>query len=214
VTEYEVEDTLAALAYLRGRSDADPRGVGFFGMSKGGGAGLVAASRDATIRCCVTDGAFATVSTLVPYMRYWFGIYHRLSFLQSLMPDWYIARIGRVGLRRLERERRCRYVSLERAVARLGQPLLMIHGEADSYIKVPMARAVFDRARGPKEFWVVPGAKHNGALHAAGDEYHRRVLRFFEACLAEGRFCEASLNGAAAPTTHPLSHPSDQGGRP
>src|SRR5437660_9643022 len=29
VTEFEVEDTRAALAYLRSRPDADPRGVGF-----------------------------------------------------------------------------------------------------------------------------------------------------------------------------------------
>jgi hypothetical protein len=39
VTNHEVRDTQAALAYLKARSDADPRGVGFFGISKGAGAG-------------------------------------------------------------------------------------------------------------------------------------------------------------------------------
>src|SRR5262249_17624717 len=42
VTDYEVRDAEAALAYLKGRPDADPGGVGFFGISKGGGAGLFA----------------------------------------------------------------------------------------------------------------------------------------------------------------------------
>ena len=40
VTDYEVRDAEAALAYLKSRPDADPRGVGFFGISKGAGAGL------------------------------------------------------------------------------------------------------------------------------------------------------------------------------
>ena len=46
VTDFEVEDTRAALAYLKSRPDADPKGLGFFGISKGAGAGLLAAVRD------------------------------------------------------------------------------------------------------------------------------------------------------------------------
>ena len=65
------------------------------------------------------------------------------------------------------------------------RPLLMIHGEKDTYIRPPMARALFDRARDPKEFWLVPGAKHNQALQVAGDEYRRRVLEFFERHVAD-----------------------------
>ena len=60
----------------------------------------------------------------------------------------------------------------------------MIHGEADTYIKVEMAEGLYRRARSPKELWVVPDAKHNQALHLVGDEYRRRVLEFFERYLA------------------------------
>ncbi|MFO0842862.1 MAG: hypothetical protein U0797_10765 [Gemmataceae bacterium] len=35
VTDHEVRDARAALAYLKSRPDADPRGVGLFGISKG-----------------------------------------------------------------------------------------------------------------------------------------------------------------------------------
>lgn len=187
LTRYEVEDTRAALAYLKGRPDADPRGVGFFGISKGGAAGLFAAAGDAYVRCCVTDGAFATYTTLVPYMRHWFRIYNRSYFLQGLFPSWYYGLIGRVALRRIERERRCRFPDLEGQLRRLApRPLLMIHGAQDTYIKPAMARALFERARQPKEFWLVEGAKHNQALQVAGDEYRRRVLEFFEKHLAGG----------------------------
>jgi pimeloyl-ACP methyl ester carboxylesterase len=189
VTDYEVADTRAALAYLKGRGDADPRGVGLFGISKGAGAGLIAAANDPSVRCFVTDGVFATYTTLVPYMRHWFRIYNNQYFLQGLVPSWYYGLIGLAGLRQIERERRCRFPHLERVLPRLApRPWLMIHGEADTYIKPEMALALFEKARQPKEFWLVEGAKHNQALQVAGEEYRRRVLAFFEQHLAGGDF--------------------------
>jgi len=83
------------------------------------------------------------------------------------------------------RERGCRFPHLERAMAKLSpRPLLMIHGGSDNYIKPDMARRVFDLAGPPKEFWLVDGAKHNQAIQVAGEEYHRRVLEFFQKNLA------------------------------
>jgi pimeloyl-ACP methyl ester carboxylesterase len=181
ITDYEVRDARAALAYLKARPDADPRGVGFFGISKGAGAGLFAAAADPYVRCFVTDGMFATYTTLVPYMRQWFRIYNNRYAMQGLLPSWYYGLIGLAGLRQIERERRCHFPHLERAMAKLARrPLLMIHGEFDNYIRREMAEALFAYAREPKEFWLVRGAKHNGALHVCGDEYRQRVLAFFE----------------------------------
>jgi pimeloyl-ACP methyl ester carboxylesterase len=191
VTDHEVRDAEAALAYLKGRGDADPRGVGFFGVSRGAGAGLIAAARDGYVRCCASDGAFGTYSTLVPYMRHWFRIYSPRHGLQSLLPTWYYGMFGLIALRRIERERRCRFPHLERVLRRWdrlqpARPLLFIHGGADTYIKPEMARLLFVQAAGPKEFWLVEGAKHNQAVRVAGAEYHRRVLSFFEEHLAQG----------------------------
>ena len=186
VTDYEVQDAQAALAYLKARPDADSRGIGFFGISKGAGAGLFAASRDPFVLCCVTDGVFGTYSTVVPYMRQWFRIYNQSYRLQGLLPSWYYGAVGLAGLNQTARERHCHFPHLESALPRLGpRPLLMIHGEADNYIRVEMALALFKCARQPKEFWLVPGAKHNQALHQVGDEYRRRVLAFFERHLAD-----------------------------
>jgi uncharacterized protein len=186
VTDYEIRDAEAAVAYLKGRPDADPRGVGLFGISKGGGAGLFVAARDPFIRCCVTDGVFATYTTLVPYMRHWFRIYNRDYVRQAMIPSWYWGNLGLIGLGWIEAERRSRFPHLEPSLRRLRRPLLMIHGGADTYIKPEMARALFDMARAePKEFWLVPEAKHNQAFHLAGEEYRRRVLEFFDRHLAD-----------------------------
>src|SRR5438067_2521289 len=134
VTDYEVEDARAALRYLKARPDADLRGVGLFGISKGAGAGLLAAVADPYVRCFVTDGVFATYTVLVPYMRHWFKIYNDRYTVQAMLPSWYYGQIGMVGLHRIERARHCHFPHLERVVRRLGpRPLLMVHGAADTY---------------------------------------------------------------------------------
>ena len=185
VTDREVADCQAALDYLKRRPDADPRGVGLYGLSKGANAGLVVAARDRSIRCAVTDGAFAHYSVMVPYMRVWFSIYNPHRPLHGLIGAWYFGTVARTAVRELGRERGVRFPDLEAAVRRLApRPLLMIHGGADSYIKPVMARALFRYARRPKELWVVPDAKHNQAPHVAGTEYRRRVLEFFDRHLA------------------------------
>ena len=156
-----------------------------FSASARGRAGLFAAATDPYIRCCVTDGAFATYTTMVPYMRQWYRIYNEHYVMQGLIPPWYYGILGMVGMRWIEDERKCHFVHLERVIARLApRPLLMIHGGADAYIKPEMSKSLFQRARQPKELWIVEGAKHNLAQQVAGDEYRRRVREFFELHLA------------------------------
>jgi pimeloyl-ACP methyl ester carboxylesterase len=187
VTDREAADCRTALEYLKGRPDADPRGVGLFGYSKGANAGLVVAAGDRFIRCAVTDGAFGHHTVMVPYMRVWFAIYDPNYPLHGLFGAWYYGLIARTGVRRLERERGTRFPDVETALRKFGpRPVLMIHGADDTYIKADMARALFRYARPPKELWIVPNAKHNQAIQVAGDEYRRRVREFFDRHLAEG----------------------------
>ncbi len=182
------------------RPDADPRGVGFFGISKGAGAGLIAASRDPYVRCFVTDGVFATYTTLVPYMRQWFRIYNSHYAIQGLIPLWFYGLVGLVGMRQIERERGCRFPHLEKLSAPLGAASAADDPrQADTYIKPEMAGGIFDLARQPKEFWLVEKAKHNQALQVAGEEYRQRVLRFFEQHLEPLTDHGASRRRAAKP---------------
>jgi pimeloyl-ACP methyl ester carboxylesterase len=207
VTEFDVRDMKAALAYLKARADADPRGIGFFGISKGAGSALLAFARERHVLCFVTDGVFGTFTTLVPYMRQWFRIYNKHYVLQGLLPSWYYGMLGKVGLGWVEQERKCRFPLLESALARgVPRPVLMIHGGGDTYIKPEMARALYELLTGAKELWLVEGAKHNQALQVAGEEYRRRVLEFFDAHLAAPPEKDLSLNGA--PATQPESHES------
>ena len=100
VTDRDLADCRAALEYLNHRPDADPRGVGLFGFSKGGSAGLVVAADDRYVRCVVTDGAFGAYTTMVPYMREWFGIYDPQTSCTACSAPWYYGLIARVGVAR------------------------------------------------------------------------------------------------------------------
>jgi alpha-beta hydrolase superfamily lysophospholipase len=206
VTDRDAADMEAAIKYLTTRPDADPRGIGLFGISKGGSAGLLVAADNAAVRCCVTDGAYATYTTVVPYMRKWVNIYIRSHLTTGLLPAWYYGLVAMAGVRRTGQERGVRFLDLETALPRLApRPWLMIHGGGDTYIRPEMARAVFARADEPKEFWLIPGAKHNQALHVAGEEYHRRVIDFFDKHLAG---LDTTPDGAHLPPNEPPAQPS------
>jgi fermentation-respiration switch protein FrsA (DUF1100 family) len=181
----DIVDARAALAYLKSRPDADPRGVGLFAISKGAGAGMLAAAGEPYVRCAVTDGMFAVRTTVVPFMRKWITVYNKSYFIQGLLPAWYYARLARLAISRVSHRRGAKFPDLEPALRGFGRPLLMLHGEADAYIRPDMARALFEIARAmPKVLWLIPGAKHNQGLNVAGDEYRRRVREFFDEHLA------------------------------
>jgi len=209
LTDYELQDAQAALRYLKSRPDADRNGVGFFGISKGGNAGLYAACLDPYVRCCITDGAFGTYTTVVPYLRKWFRLYNRYWIIQDLLPSWYYGHVGMYGLREIERVRNCHFPHLESVLPGLApRPLLMIHGGADTYIRPEMARGLFAYAPAPREFWLVEGAKHNQAVQEMAVEYRQRVLGFFEQYLVAAiGTAPRELEVAAEPRSQEESRP-------
>lgn len=202
VTDHETADMQSALAYLKGRADADPAGIGFYGISKGAGAGIQGLAGDPYVRCFVTDGAFATCTTTVAYIWKWFRIYLSnpllRAFLRSL-PEAFLRCVTRAAMHKVDKARGCRLVHLEKAIGRLApRPLLMVHGGADAYIRPEMAQAVFARARNPKEFWLVEGAKHNQAINQ-DSSYNQRILEFFRTHLQVRQF---AANHKPLPANH------------
>ncbi|CAN5581050.1 hypothetical protein BH11PLA2_BH11PLA2_43540 [soil metagenome] len=196
VTDRDFTDMRAALTYLHARPDRDPYGIGLFGISKGGSLALLAAAEDRNVRCVATDGAFATYTTMVPYMRRWVHIYIKFTRDRSWVPDWFYGLIGLTAIRDVEKKRNVRFESVERAVRKMRQPWLMIHGEGDTYIKPEMAKDLYKQATKckTKEEWIVAKAKHNQAIVLAGDVYHAKVVEFFD----------EHLGGNASPVKVPV----------
>lgn len=185
VTNHEVADVEAALAHLKERFDAPAGGIGLFGVSRGAGAGVIAGAKDPWVRCFVTDGMFGTMNTVVFYMRKWIEIYADISWVRKLLPEAFYRALARCSLWHVGRKRGCWFPTMKPWLPRLApRPLLMIHGQADSYIKPAIGEGLFNLARAPKDFWLVDGAKHNQAVLVEPREYARRLTQFFAAHLA------------------------------
>jgi uncharacterized protein len=63
-------------------------------------------------------------------------------------------------------------------MSKLGAPVLIINGTADSHTTIEEARAELAAAAPPKELWAVEGAGHVDLHEFAKAEYERRVLDF------------------------------------
>ena len=181
VTDRELIDLDAALAYLRTRPDADLAGMGLFGVSRGGGTALCVAGRDPKVWGVVTDGAFPTRGTMLPYILRWAELYVGTGPLWKVVPTAVFDFLGWVALLRTQARLGCRYASVERGAARLSpRPWLSIHGGRDNYIGADIAKGLFERAGEPKELWIVEGAKHNRCREKDPVAYAERVTNFLE----------------------------------
>jgi uncharacterized protein len=65
----------------------------------------------------------------------------------------------------------------------LTMPKLMIVGDRDLDTTIRESHAMFDAATGPKELWVVHGARHVDLYRYVGADYKARVLNFFDTWL-------------------------------
>jgi pimeloyl-ACP methyl ester carboxylesterase len=179
-TEYEVEDTLSAVRYAQSRVEWSELPLGVVGISRGGGAALAAARRHPGIQRVVAEGAFSTERLMEHYTLRWAALYIP-QWLMNLFPLWHVR--GTLALVRFfsELRRGCRYVSLDRELSRLQQtPVLLIHGDRDSYVPKETALAIAQKLSEHHAFWLVENANHNKAREVDAEEYDRRLLEFFE----------------------------------
>lgn len=55
-------------------------------------------------------------------------------------------------------------------------PIMIIHGDVDTYNPTAMAHELYDAIPGEKELWLVPGAEHGMALYSAPEEHQARMM--------------------------------------
>lgn len=212
LTSRELVDLRAALRYVRGRPDADPAGVGLFGVSRGGCAALCVGGKDPGVWGVATDGAFPTRGTMLAYILRWAEIYVGVKTIWRNMPVQAYQFLAWASRKRIQARLNCRFPDVERGAARLApRPLLMIHGEKDSYIGPAIARGLLEAAGDPKELWLVPKAKHNRCREVAGAEYPDRVATFFLAnaprASRPGRVAAAAKPRPVAPAVESPASP-------
>jgi len=161
-----VMDARAAVAYVRGRPDVDPRRVALFGQSLGGAVAVVVAAGDPRIKGAVIDSAFTSYQAEAAH------VLRRTVLLYPLA--WPLSRLlVSSGLDPID------------CVDRISpRPLLFVHGTRDRVVPPEMSRELAARAKEPKQLWLAEGATHIAALFQQRQDYVRTVGGFFDKVFA------------------------------
>jgi len=142
-------DTRAAHAWLAARAGVDPGRVAYYGESLGAAVALgLAIERPPA--ALVLRSPFTSLADVAQFHYPWLPV--RLLLAE-------------------------RYPSLDR-VRHLAVPLLVVAGERDAIVPASQSRRLYDAAREPKRFTMVPGADHNDEALLSGGHLIGEVLGF------------------------------------
>jgi hypothetical protein len=164
---YDVSAVLDALSASENVSHAYA-----FGESMGAAVALQAAAIDPRIEAVVAEGAFRNLhEVMFDYAGLrWSALLGKTVFRPAAI----------LAVHEAEQQGGFRFddVSPEASVAMRKFPVMLICGLSDHNIPKRHAEAIYTAASGPKELWLVPGARHQGAMQTAPREFQLRVLRF------------------------------------
>ena len=144
------EDARAAWDWLAARYPKQPRYI--FGHSLGGAIAIDLASQVADEAGTMVEGIFSSIPDVV-----------------ATMP-WGWLPVGPLITQRLDAASK---------VARIGSPLLVVHGAQDALIKPELARKLFDAAAEPKAFVLVEGGSHFSTNALGQAQYREALARLF-----------------------------------
>lgn len=140
------EDARAAWDWLASRHPQRPRYI--FGHSLGGAIAIDLAARVDDEQGTIVEGTFTSIPDVAS------------SFRWGWLP------VGPLITQRFESVNK---------VARIGSPLLVVHGSDDRLIPSDLGRRLYDAAGGRKRFMLVEGGSHHSTL-AVGHALYREAL--------------------------------------
>jgi len=164
----ELLDFAAAMDYLRKERPRSAANLGVFGLSMGAAVAAMALPRFPEIKAAVLESPFADFREVG---RRWAWHHLRVPYFPVIMTLMYMARL-RSGHDDIDR------YSPEAYLPSATTPVFIIAAERDGIMPPADVRRLYDAARGPKEFWLVPGAVHAKCRQAAPADYEARVAAF------------------------------------
>ncbi|MFH1747133.1 MAG: alpha/beta fold hydrolase [Planctomycetota bacterium] len=188
LTDREIDDMRGAVAFIQNwlAEQGYSTEIGIFGISRGAGAAIMAAVENPNIRAIVSDGCFSTDTTVEYFMKRWAYIFAKVRIVYENHPPvfWRFLRWSMMHFAR--RKFKCRFPSVRKAIQRMTpRPILLIHGEKDSYLPVEQSsRRLYALAGQPKYLWVAPEARHNQAAVRHPEFYAWLTTSFFDRHLA------------------------------
>ena len=160
------EDILAGLNYLGGRPDVDAHRIGVFGRSIGGSSAILAVATDRRIRALVSCSAFADPEALTKDTL-------KMFHIPTWPVAWFACRFIERWLRTPMGE-----ITPKNQIGKIEAPILLVHGEADSYIKPDNMETLYALARREQtQRLLVPGRGHSDVMRDA--QCRQEIVAFF-----------------------------------
>ena len=159
---YESRDAVTAMKFVRERGAGNPV---LWGTSMGAVSALLAAARDGSAAGVIADAPFDTYRNTV---------LHHAKLMYGLSEYPLVA----MAFPMIEQRARFRIDDVDclQAASGIRAPLLVLAAEKDTRMPIPVVRSVYDRAAGPKEFWVIPGEGHEN--RGFGKEFRQKIGQF------------------------------------
>lgn len=162
-------DIQSAVDYLKTRPDVDPKRIGVHGSSLGAASAILAAAEKPEIKGVVAQIPFTSVNGILCHaFRKKFGL---PCFPFAYATKW-ISEL-RLGVD-------FDNVAPIEVIGRISpRPVFLIDEGKDALFPCDSVENLYNAAKGPREFWMVPEAEHGKAREARPEEYKRRVLSFW-----------------------------------
>jgi hypothetical protein len=182
VTDREVHDLLAAVAFVQTASGGDDHlPIGIMGVSRGACAAVMAAIHAPEIRVLVLDGVFSTDVVVEELMRRWAVIFATTHLIKPNHPPVVWAFLRAMTMFYAELTMRVRYPLVRKFLTRLKDvPVLFIFGDADAYVTKPHRLELYRAKPGLKQMWEAPSAKHNQAVAVEPERYRQEITTFLD----------------------------------
>ncbi|NKB81654.1 MAG: prolyl oligopeptidase family serine peptidase [Nitrospirales bacterium] len=140
----ETQDVQAATEYVKSRSDVNPSRIGAMGFSMSASAFILAQHPD--VKAIVADSPYANLEEIIARQFFFLPSFTKWPFVALTK---FYARLF-LGVRVND-------AAPAKVVRDLANPLLLIHGDADSQIPLKHSRTIFANADSSKtELWIVP----------------------------------------------------------
>jgi alpha-beta hydrolase superfamily lysophospholipase len=148
--EMAYEDARAAWTWLANHRPQNPRYV--FGHSLGGAIAIDLAANVSDEQGTIVEGTFTSIPDVAS------------TFKWGWLP------VGPLITQRFE--------SIHK-VARIGSPLLVVHGASDNLIKSDLGRRLYEAATGKKHFLLVEGGSHHSTMWVGQAKYREAIAQLF-----------------------------------
>lgn len=161
---YESHDVLAGMKFVRERGAGDPI---LWGTSMGAVSALMAAEKDGSVAGVIADAPFDTYrNTILHHAKLMYGL-PEFPLIDMACPM-------------IESRAHFRMVDVDclRAAGKIRAPMLVLAGELDQRMPAAMVHKIYERAAGPKDFWVIPGEGHENRKF--GMEFREKISRFLK----------------------------------